>query len=66
MKNFVYIVKVELGDVDMEKEQAQVMIDYMKEKLQEYWVNEFCLPISVQVKSMAIMDLFIEDYFKEE
>ena len=66
MKNFVYIIKVELGYVDMEKEQAQVMIDYMKEKLQEYWVNEFCLPISVQVKSMAIMDLFIEDYFKEE
>ena len=50
----------------MEKEQAQIMIDYMKDKLQEYWTNDVGLPMGFQIHSMALMDLFIEDYFSEE
>lgn len=37
------------------------IIDRMKNKLQEYWVNELCLPLEVQLKSMAIMDLVLHE-----
>ena len=39
----------------------QDVADKMKEKLQEYWVNEVELPMSIQLHSMALMDLTIHD-----
>lgn len=38
------------------------MIIEMKRQLQEYWVNEAHLPIGVQLKSMAIIDMVIENH----
>lgn len=37
------------------------LVSKIKNKLQEYWVNELHFPIEVQVKSMALIDLVIEE-----
>ena len=50
-----------MEDIPVLKEMVQKIVNDIKEKLQEYWVNEVGLPISVQVKSMAIMDMYIEN-----
>lgn len=50
-----------MSDVPILKELIQKVIDDIKEKLQEYWVNELHLPIDIQCKSMAIMDLHIDN-----
>jgi hypothetical protein len=42
-------------------EMEEELVSKIKNKLQEYWVNELHLPIGVQVKSMAIIDLAIEE-----
>lgn len=43
------------------KKFLQDVTDKMKDKLQEYWVNEVQLPMEIQLHSMALMDLTIED-----
>jgi hypothetical protein len=42
----------------MEKEQLTTKI---KSKLQEYWVNELHLPLEIQLRSMAIIDMVAEN-----
>jgi hypothetical protein len=43
------------------KKFLQAVTDKMKDKLQEYWVNEVQLPMEIQLHSMALMDLTIND-----
>lgn len=43
------------------KKFLQAVTDKMKSKLQEYWVNDVKLPMSIQLHSMALMDLTLED-----
>jgi hypothetical protein len=45
-----------LGDDRLNEE----IVDEIKNKLQEYWVNELHLPLEIQVRSFAIIDLVIE------
>lgn len=44
----------------MNKEELQKIVDDMKEPLQEYWTNTVGLPISIQLRSMALMDMFVD------
>lgn len=44
----------------MKVEEIQKIVDDMKEPLQEYWTNEVGLPLSIQLHSMALMDMYID------
>lgn len=50
----------------MKKEEIQKIIDEMKEPLQRYWVNTVKLPMNVQLHSMALMDLYVENTFSDK
>jgi hypothetical protein len=58
--------KIMVKEYNLTKEEdlkkfLQDVIDKMKNTLQEYWVNECGLPLEIQLHSMALMDLTIED-----
>lgn len=36
------------------------LLEEIKGKLVNYWVNEACLPMQVQIKSLALIDMVIE------
>jgi hypothetical protein len=42
------------------------IIGRIKYKLQEYWVNEVRLPLKIQLKSMAIMDMVVDELVHEK
>ena len=42
----------------------EALLKQIKTKLQEYWVNELHLPLEIQLKSMAIMDITLENCLK--
>lgn len=45
----------------MDKKELQKHVDAMKEPLLEYWTNELHLPLQIQLKSMALMDLYVHE-----